>query len=90
METRKAESMNHHVNQCGAPVDYLVRHPHWAGDFFCVCAKHLEWAKRCVGKGEVVITETTTENGYRTVISGCVWWDHTKHPTPKNRLPLRS
>lgn len=81
---------SHHINQCGAPVDYLVREAHWRNDFYCVCAKHLEWAKRCVGKGEVLVIPMTTENGYRTVISGCVYWDSTKHPPPKNRLPLAS
>lgn len=76
-------------NQCGHPVDWLVRHPYWRGDFYVVCERHLEWAKRCVGPGEILVIPTRTENRYNTIASGCVYWDAKKHPTPRNRLPLR-
>lgn len=69
-------------------MDYLVRHPHWLGDFYHVCAKHLEWAKRCVGAGPVRVVRVVTEGNYRTIVSGCVWWDPKKSPTPRNRLAL--
>jgi len=77
-------------NQCGLPVDYVVRHPYWLGDYYCVCERHLDWAKRCMGKGPITVVKVVTEHGYREIASGCVYWDAKKHSTPKNRLPLNS
>ncbi len=69
--------------QCCKPVTHIVRHPYWQGDAYHVCTKHIEWAKLRVG--EPVVVKSVAP---RDITSGCVYWDATQHPTPRNRVPL--
>ena len=63
------------VGQCMARVSHIVRHPHWLGDWYCVCPKHLDWAKGLVAKrGPMIVVATGNSSSGPEIVSGCVWW----------------
>ena len=62
--------MARYPEQCCERVTHIVRHPHWEGDHYLVCPKHLDWAKEQLARsGPVMVVQMHKWE----IASGCVY-----------------
>ena len=59
------------TKQCGHRVTHIVHHPHFEGDLYCVCAKHIEWARHELAPRKLPILVRVTAKW--EVATNCVY-----------------